>query len=254
MYTYTFIKTTCLWGLFVNNRCFVQCCFLLFSVNTQLHQKNEQLENYEKECVLLKQKVSRLVINMFATIFLFFLIYTYLSSLYFHALLIFERIIFAPLIFAHLKNYTFRALLIFAHPKILLFRAPYLIFISSCVVSEVFYIKVNTKMFKGEFRAEFFFKKLHSSYSALKCQKNPFCFILIIFSFRSYWSFKIHKFSWYRDVIVALANFQKTHLSLEQHKFCFKAWDNHIYSVFVLPLIKFIYLEISCSVYSGSFP
>ena len=39
--------------------------------------------------------------------------FTYLSSFYFRALLI-----FAPLIFAHPKNYTFRALLIFAQPII----------------------------------------------------------------------------------------------------------------------------------------
>ena len=34
---------------------------------------------------------------------------------------------------------------------------------------------------KGNSGQNFFFKKLHSSYRALKCQKNPFCFILITF-------------------------------------------------------------------------
>ena len=76
------------------------------------------------------------------------LLINYLSSLYFRALLFFAQIIFTPLIFEHPKNYTFRALFIFAHPKVLLFRAPYLIFITSCVVSEVFDIKVNSKCLK----------------------------------------------------------------------------------------------------------
>ena len=34
---------------------------------------------------------------------------------------------------------------------------------------------------KGNSGQNFFFKKLHSSYRALKCEKNPFCFILITF-------------------------------------------------------------------------
>ena len=34
---------------------------------------------------------------------------------------------------------------------------------------------------KGNSGKKFFFEKLHSSYRALKCQKNPFCFILITF-------------------------------------------------------------------------
>ena len=38
--------------------------------------------------------------------------------------------------------------------------------------------------FKGEFRAEFFFQKITLYNRALKCQKNPFCFIFNYF-FRS---------------------------------------------------------------------
>ena len=37
---------------------------------------------------------------------------------------------------------------------------------------------------KGNSGQNYFFKKLHSCYRALKCQKNPFCFILNYF-FRS---------------------------------------------------------------------
>ena len=41
--------------------------------------------------------------------------------------------------------------------------------------------KTRAVLLKGEFRAEFFFKKLHSSYRALKCQKNPISFHLNYF-------------------------------------------------------------------------
>ena len=41
--------------------------------------------------------------------------------------------------------------------------------------------KLVSRPLKGNSGQNFFFKKLHSSYRALKCQKNPFCFILITF-------------------------------------------------------------------------
>ena len=55
------------------------------------------------------------------------------------------------------------------------------------------YLDVSSAL-KGNSGQNFFSKKLHSSYRALKCEKNPFCFILITFSFRSYWRFKIISF------------------------------------------------------------
>ena len=45
-------------------------------------------------------------------------------------------------------------------------------------VGEIIYLNTSLKGNSGQI---FFFKKLHSSYRALKCQKNPFCFILITF-------------------------------------------------------------------------
>ena len=70
---------------------------------------------------------------------------------------------------------------------------------------------------KGNSGQNFFSKKLHSSYRALKCQENPFCFIILINFFVIVTVIV--------TVIAALANFQKTHLILAvtQHKFYFKA-------------------------------
>ena len=48
---------------------------------------------------------------------------------------------------------------------------------------------------KGNSGQNFFFKKLHSSYRALKCEKNPFCFILITFFVQKLLKFEDNKFS-----------------------------------------------------------
>ena len=48
-------------------------------------------------------------------------------------------------------------------------------------VLQTVFLRVIYFSLKGNSGQNFFFKKLHSSYRALKCQKNPFCFILITF-------------------------------------------------------------------------
>ena len=54
----------------------------------------------------------------------------------------------------------------------------------SFIVSKNFLDSIHSQLIlalKGNSGQNFFFKKLHSSYRALKCEKNPFCFILITF-------------------------------------------------------------------------
>ena len=54
--------------------------------------------------------------------------------------------------------------------------------ILSFAMLEYLYIIKDLKIkLKGNSGQNFFLKKLHSSYRALKCEKNPFCFILITF-------------------------------------------------------------------------